>query len=42
MMPVRYAMVGGGQGAFIGGVHRTAARIAGNWQLGSGPIKLVA
>jgi predicted dehydrogenase len=29
-------MIGGGQGAFIGGVHRTAARIAGNWQLVAG------
>ncbi|HMO67376.1 MAG TPA: Gfo/Idh/MocA family oxidoreductase [Novosphingobium sp.] len=33
---VRYGMIGGGQGAFIGGVHRTAARIAGNWQLVAG------
>jgi predicted dehydrogenase len=29
-------MIGGGQGAFIGGVHRTAARIAGNWTLVAG------
>ena len=29
-------MIGGGQGAFIGGVHRTAAAIAGNWQLVAG------
>ncbi len=36
MTPIRYAMIGGGQGAFIGGVHRTAARIAGNWQLVAG------
>ncbi len=36
MKPVRYAMIGGGQGAFIGGVHRTAAAIAGNWQLTAG------
>jgi predicted dehydrogenase len=34
--PVRYGMIGGGQGAFIGGVHRTAAAIAGNWQLAAG------
>jgi predicted dehydrogenase len=34
--PIRYGMIGGGQGAFIGGVHRTAARIAGNWQLVAG------
>lgn len=36
MTPVRYGMIGGGQGAFIGGVHRTAAAIAGNWQLVAG------
>ncbi|WP_309140949.1 Gfo/Idh/MocA family oxidoreductase [Novosphingobium sp. G106] len=36
MKPVRYGMVGGGQGAFIGCVHRTAAAIAGNWQLVAG------
>ena len=36
MKPVRYGMIGGGQGAFIGGVHRTAARIAGNWELVAG------
>ncbi len=34
--PVRFGMIGGGQGAFIGGVHRTAAAIAGNWQLVAG------
>ena len=34
--PVRYGMIGGGQGAFIGGVHRTAAAIAGNWTLAAG------
>jgi predicted dehydrogenase len=34
--PIRYGMVGGGQGAFIGGIHRTAAAIAGNWQLVAG------
>jgi predicted dehydrogenase len=33
---VRYGMIGGGQGAFIGGVHRTAAAIAGNWHLVAG------
>lgn len=33
---VRYGMIGGGQGAFIGGVHRTAAAIAGNWRLVAG------
>ncbi len=36
MTPVRYGMIGGGQGAFIGGVHRTAAAIAGNWTLAAG------
>lgn len=38
MSPIRYGMIGGGQGAFIGGVHRTAARIAGNWQLVAGAL----
>ncbi|MEZ5742422.1 MAG: Gfo/Idh/MocA family oxidoreductase [Sphingomonadaceae bacterium] len=33
---MRYGMIGGGQGAFIGGVHRTAAAIAGNWRLVAG------
>lgn len=36
MEPIRYGMIGGGQGAFIGGVHRTAAAIAGNWKLCAG------
>ncbi len=36
MRPIRYGMIGGGQGAFIGGVHRTAAAIAGNWHLAAG------
>jgi predicted dehydrogenase len=36
MTPIRYGMIGGGQGAFIGGVHRTAAAIAGNWRLVAG------
>jgi hypothetical protein len=31
-------MIGGGQGAFIGGIHRTAAAIAGNWQLVAGAL----
>jgi predicted dehydrogenase len=42
MKPVRYGMVGGGQGAFIGGVHRTAAAIAGNWQLVAGAFSSTA
>lgn len=36
MEPVRYAMIGGGEGAFIGPVHRTAAAIAGNCRLVAG------
>ena len=35
---VRYAMVGGGEGAFIGPVHRTAAAIAGNCRLVAGAL----
>jgi predicted dehydrogenase len=35
-MKLRYGMVGGGEGAFIGAVHRTAAAIAGNWDLVAG------
>ncbi len=38
MKPIRFGMIGGGQGAFIGGVHRTAAAIAGNWQLVAGAL----
>jgi predicted dehydrogenase len=40
--PIRFAMIGGGQGAFIGGVHRTAARIAGNWNLVAGAFSSTA
>jgi predicted dehydrogenase len=36
--PVRFAMVGGGEGAFIGPVHRTAAAIAGNCRLIAGAL----
>jgi len=36
VMKLRYGMVGGGEGAFIGAVHRTAAAIAGNWDLAAG------
>ena len=36
--PVRYAMIGGGEGAFIGPVHRTAAAIAGNCLLVAGAL----
>ena len=42
MKPVRYGMIGGGQGAFIGGVHRTASAIAGNWQLVAGAFSSTA
>ncbi|WP_153769440.1 Gfo/Idh/MocA family oxidoreductase [Labrenzia sp. CE80] len=35
---VRLGMVGGGQGAFIGGVHRIASRIDGNYQLVAGAL----
>ncbi len=38
MKPIRYAMIGGGEGAFIGAVHRTAAAIAGNWVLVAGAL----
>ncbi len=38
MAGVRYAMVGGGEGAFIGPVHRTAAAIAGNCRLVAGAL----
>ncbi len=38
MRPVRYGMIGGGRDAFIGGVHRTAAAIAGNWKLTAGAL----
>ena len=34
--PVRLGMVGGGQGAFIGAVHRIAARLDGTFQLVAG------
>jgi predicted dehydrogenase len=34
--PIRLGMVGGGQGAFIGAVHRIAARLDGNFQLLAG------
>ncbi|HEY5817674.1 MAG TPA: Gfo/Idh/MocA family oxidoreductase [Mesorhizobium sp.] len=36
--PIRYGMVGGGQGAFIGGVHRIAARIDGEFDLVAGAL----
>ncbi len=33
MTPLKLGMVGGGQGAFIGAVHRMAARLDGHWTL---------
>lgn len=38
MKPIRLGMVGGGRGAFIGGVHRIAARIDGAFQLVAGAL----
>lgn len=37
-MTLKLGMVGGGQGAFIGGVHRIAARIDGQWDLVAGAL----
>lgn len=42
MKPVRYGMIGGGRGAFIGGVHRIAAAISGDWQLVAGAFSSTA
>lgn len=36
--PIRLGMVGGGQGAFIGGVHRIAARMDGEFRLVAGAL----
>ncbi|WP_127520066.1 Gfo/Idh/MocA family oxidoreductase [Mesorhizobium sp. Z1-4] len=36
--PIRIGMVGGGQGAFIGAVHRIASRIDGEFQLVAGAL----
>jgi len=36
--PIRLGMVGGGQGAFIGAVHRIAARIDGHYTLVAGAL----
>lgn len=36
--PLRLGMVGGGQGAFIGAVHRIAARLDGQFQLVAGAL----
>ena len=32
-MRLKLGMVGGGKGAFIGGVHRIAAQLDGHWDL---------
>ena len=34
--PLRLGMIGGGQGAYIGGIHRLASRLDGKWQLVAG------
>ncbi len=36
--PIRYAMVGGGQGAFIGGVHRKAMALDGQYRMVAGAL----
>lgn len=36
--PIRLGMVGGGHGAFIGAVHRIAARLDGNFELVAGAL----
>ncbi len=41
MKPIRFGMIGGGQGAFIGGIHRTAAAISGDWQLVAGAFSSI-
>ncbi|WP_253949438.1 Gfo/Idh/MocA family protein [Mangrovicoccus sp. HB161399] len=38
MQKLKLGMVGGGQGAFIGAVHRIAARIDGQWDLVAGAL----
>jgi predicted dehydrogenase len=38
MTPLKLGMVGGGQGAFIGGVHRIAARLDRQWALVAGAL----
>jgi hypothetical protein len=37
-MRVRLGMVGGGQGAFIGAIHRIAARMDGQFDLVAGAL----
>lgn len=38
MRPIRLGMVGGGSGAFIGAIHRIAARMDGHFQLVAGAL----
>ncbi|RZS52174.1 Gfo/Idh/MocA family protein [Sphaerotilus mobilis] len=38
LRPIRLGMVGGGQGAFIGAVHRIAARLDGQYELVAGAL----
>ena len=38
MTRLKLGMVGGGQGAFIGGVHRYASRLDGRWELVAGAL----
>src|SRR5689334_15592517 len=38
MAPLRLGMVGGGRGAFIGGVHRLCARMDGQYELVGGAL----
>lgn len=42
MKPIRLGMVGGGNDAFIGGVHRIASRIDGRFELVSGALSSTA
>ncbi len=36
--PLQLGMIGGGQGAFIGAIHRTAAALDGHWRLAAGAL----
>src|SRR5881396_1816610 len=38
VQPLRLGMVGGGRGAFIGGVHRLCARLDGHYELVAGAL----
>lgn len=42
MKPIRLGMIGGGNDAFIGGVHRIAARIDGRFELVAGALSSTA